>query len=213
MKNDLLATYPSMKHKTSVIYNPVNQLVEDYGKSIEHSAIEKQNYILCVGRLEKQKAFHYAIRAFAIASESHPTLRLKIIGKGTLEIELKSLANDLNIADKIDFEGFKQETIPYYLQAKAVLLTSLYEGFPNVLIESITLGTPIVAFDCKSGPNEIIKEGINGFLVEAANINEAANALNLLLSAPMIKKNICESSKKYHVSNIIADWQRFLISI
>jgi len=65
----------------------------------------------------------------------------------------------------VGFEGFKKDMIPYYLSAKATVLTPLYEGFPNVLVESITLGTPAIAFNCPSRPSEIIVDGINGFLV------------------------------------------------
>src|SRR5690606_37684775 len=81
-----------------------------------------------------------------------------------LEKELKNLALDLGISDRVVFKGYQSDIIPFYLNAKVTLLTSLFEGFPNVLLESIALGTPVVAFNCPSGPSEIIINGINGYL-------------------------------------------------
>ena len=137
--------------------------------------------MLCVGRLEKQKAFHYAIEAFAAVAKKFPNLRLKIVGKGRLENQLKQNAMDLGVSDRVDFEGFQKNMIPYYLNAKATILTSLYEGYPNVLIESITLRTPVIAFDCPSGPSEIIKDKINGYLVKYQDLEDLKIKLEELL--------------------------------
>ncbi|MBD3842429.1 MAG: glycosyltransferase, partial [Campylobacterales bacterium] len=166
-----------------VIYNPVAKHIEDYAKTHDLSQVEKQDYLLCVGRLEKQKAFHYAIVGFAGVANEFPNLRLKIVGKGSQEGELKNQADELGVGDRIDFEGYQTDMISYYLGAKVTLLTSLYEGFPNVLVESIALGTPVVAFDCPSGPSEIVVSGVNGFLVpykeEVALTTEIRKALDL----------------------------------
>lgn len=166
MEEDILQVYPALQGKTSVIYNPVAQHIEDYAKKNDLDNIIKQDYFLCVGRLEKQKAFHFAIEAFAKVVNLYPYMRLKLVGQGVLNDSLKKLAMDLNVFDNIDFVGFKTDVIPYYTKAKATILTSLFEGFPNVLVESITLGTPVIAFDCPSGPREIIQNGVNGYLVK-----------------------------------------------
>lgn len=213
MRRDLVEFYPELKNRTSVIYNPVNQLVEEYADKTDLFKLEKQDYILCVGRLEKQKAFHYAIEAFAKISYKHPTVRLKLVGKGSLENSLKEQAGRFGVADRVDFEGFKKDTIQYYIYAKATLLTSLYEGFPNVLIESITLGTPVIAFNCKSGPDEIVIEGFNGYLIDECNIEKTSKALDNELLNPLERNHICLSSNKYKVYLIVAEWEKLLISL
>lgn len=210
MEDDLLTVYPKLSGKTSVIYNPVAKHIEDYAANHDLSQIKKGNYLLCVGRLEKQKAFHYAIEAFSKIVEKHPDMRLKIVGQGVLERNLKKLAIDLGVGNKVDFEGFQENIIPYYLHARATLLTSLYEGFPNVLVESITLGTPVVAFDCPSGPREIIQCEVNGCLVEYLNTDDLVRNINLMLSFFVNLESIEYSSSKYSVDSIIDEYKNFL---
>lgn len=207
MRDDLISVFPHLADKTSVIYNPVAKHVEDYAKAHDLTQVEKQDYLLCVGRLEKQKAFHYAIEGFAGIANDFPTLRLKIVGQGSLDQSLKQCAQDFCVADRVDFEGFQADMIPYYLHAKATLLTSLYEGFPNVLIESITLGTPVVAFDCPSGPREIIQEGVNGYLVEYLSVIDIKDKLMILMHRNINLIRVYNTSSfffnEYVVSNYI----------
>lgn len=203
MRDDLISVFPNLADKTSVIYNPVAKHVEDYAKAYDLTQVEKQDYLLCVGRLEKQKAFHYAIEGFAGIANDFPTLRLKIVGQGSLEQSLKQCAQDLGVADRVDFEGFQADMIPYYLHAKATLLTSLYEGFPNVLIESITLGTPVVAFDCPSGPREIIQEGVNGYLADYQLVASLERKCRLVLEDKIDNVLVRASASGYQVATFI----------
>jgi len=176
MRQDLVELYGVDGSKAPVIYNSVNQRVEAVSKSLRFHEIEKQEYFLCVGRLDEQKAFHYAIEAFSRVADEMPGMRLKIVGQGRLESQLRDAARVHGVEERVDFEKFQEDIIPFYLGAKATLLTSLYEGFPNVLVESITLGTPVIAFDCKSGPREIINEQ-NGVLVEYLSVDGLVTAM------------------------------------
>jgi glycosyltransferase involved in cell wall biosynthesis len=203
MEDDLLSLLPQLKGKTSVIYNPVNKIIEDEAGQIDFKQVEKQDYLLCVGRLAKQKAFNYAIEGFASVAKNYPTLRLKIVGRGGKERALKQCAIDFGVADRVDFEGFQKDMIPYYLHAKGTVLTSLYEGFPNVLIESITLGTPVVAFDCLSGPNEIIENGVNGYLVGYRDLQDLNDKLKELLTHDLKSDFVAKTAVKYQVNNIL----------
>lgn len=211
MREDLIALYPQLAEKSSVIYNPVAKHIEDYAKSHDLSQVEKQDYLLCVGRLEKQKAFHYAIEGFAGVANEFPNLRLKIVGQGSLEQELRQCAVDFGVADRVDFEGFQKSMTPYYLKARATVLTSLYEGFPNVLVESITLGTPVIAFDCPSGPSEIIKNGVNGWLVEYLNSNELEKAMHSSLSKGDIDRFKVKNSINFLQDSVIINhWEKVI---
>jgi glycosyltransferase involved in cell wall biosynthesis len=203
MMLDLITLSPELKYKSSVIYNPVAKHIEDYAKRVDFSYVTKQNYLLCVGRLERQKGFHYAIEGFAKVAKDFPNLRLKILGQGKLEGQLKELTVNLGVADRIDFEGFQKNMIPYYLYAKATILTSLFEGFPNVLIESISLNTPVVAFDCQSGPREIIQNFNNGFLVNHQDVQDLATKLKLILQTNKNFQSTKNTAKKYESEMVV----------
>lgn len=203
MRNDLIAIYPQLADKSSIIYNPVAKYIEDYARSHDLSKLEKQDYLLCVGRLEKQKAFHYAIEVFSGLARQFPNMRLKIVGQGSLEQKLKQVAVDSGVADRVDFEGFQKDMIPFYLHARATLLTSLYEGFPNVLVESITLGTPVVAFSCPSGPSEIIQDGVNGYLVEYQNAEDFIDKVRQLLLERFVRSDIQTTAKQNLFSEVV----------
>lgn len=213
MEADLLALFPELKGKTSVIYNPVNKSIEETAKKIDFNQVEKQDYLLCVGRLEPQKAFHYAIEGFAGVAKEFPALRLKIVGQGSLEKALKQCAINFGVGDRVDFEGFQKNMIPYYLHAKATILTSEYEGFPNVLIESITLGTPVVAFNCPSGPSEIVVDGVNGYLVKYRDVDNLSQKLRALLAQDFSGHGVTKTAVKYCVENVVAMYDGLLKSL
>ena len=142
------------------------------------------------------------LEAFAGISNKFPNLRLKIVGQGRLESHLKQIAIDNGVKDLVDFEGFQKDMIPYYLNARATVLTSIYEGYPNVLVESITLRTPVVAFDCPSGPSEIVKDKINGYLVKYQDVKELKEKLNLILSNGVSIDEINNTVNQNRVSQV-----------
>ena len=210
MKEDLLKNYGVADYKITVINNPIQKMIEEY--HFNNGTLQKfyYEYVLCVGKLQTQKAFHYAIEAFASIANDYPTLRLKILGQGNLERELKQQTHDLNISDKVDFEGHCHDIIPYYINARLTLLTSLYEGMPNVLIESIALGTPIVSFDCPCGPSEIIHDGINGYLVRYQDIKHLTECIRRALDRQWDSQAIKATANKFSSVKIIAEYEKVL---
>lgn len=212
MQDDFIKINPKLRKNTSVIFNPLSNKIINYAENHDLSKIKKNDYLLCVGSLKKAKAFNYAIEGFARIAKHFPKLRLKIVGEGKLEKQLKKIAMDLGIESRVDFEGFQKDIIPFYLYARATVLTSVYEGFPNVLIESILLGTPVVSFDCPSGPSEIIEKGVNGFLVEYQNIEDLKNQLYSVLLTKFYIKKMNKTVKKYYPKQIIQKYDRLLKS-
>jgi len=213
MQNDLISIYPELSENSSVIYNPIPIHIENYSNKNDLAQIKKENYLLCVGRLEKQKAFHYAIEAFAGIKDSFQDLRLKIIGQGSLENELKQKAIDYCVEHRVDFEGFQKDIIPYYLYSKGTILTSLYEGYPNVLIESIAMNTPVVAFDCPSGPKEIIKDGLNGYLVKHHDVNDLKKKLSILLLNKFDISDLKKSIEKNQTKQVSKKYENLINSL
>ncbi len=204
-----LREYTGTNKKVYVINNPVNKEIEKYR---EYNPVkkERQNYILCAGRLEAVKGFSYAIEAISKLHSEFPSLRLKIVGSGTQEKDLRNKAESLGAGSLVDFEGFRKDIITYFVNAELTLLTSLYEGYPNVLIESISLGTPVVAFNCPGGTSEIVQEGVNGFLAEHSNIDDLVQKLRKALLNDWNYENIVKTSFKYSSESIIKKYSSAL---
>ena len=212
MKNDLVKNYAIDEAKITVIHNPLGQKFEQFAKTAGANITEKQDYLLCVGKLEAQKALNEAIEAFAIFAKQNPETRLKIVGQGSLKNKLQRQAQMLQIAERVDFEGFHTDLIPFYTRAKATVLTSLYEGFPNVLIESIATGTAVIAFDCPSGPREIIEENINGFLILNRDVNAMAKAmLKAVQPGTFQSDKVRQTANKYRLARILGEYEKLLV--
>ena len=212
MRDDLISIYPQLNTYSSVIFNPIPAHLINFAKENDLSKIKKENYLLCIGRLEKLKGFHHAIKAFAGIVKKYPYLRLKIVGKGSEEKRLKQLVNDYSLLDRVDFEGFKKEIIPYYLRARVTILPSLYEGYPNVLIESISMNTPVIAFDCPSGPNEIIIDGRNGYLVKNQDVEDLRKKMLNFPYDKFIYRDLVNSIKKNHIDIVFKQYEKIIIS-
>lgn len=212
MYTDLIKVSPKNYNNSSVIYNPISDEILDYLSSNDLNKIEKKNYLLCVGRLEKQKAFHYAIKGFAGIAEEFPNLRLKILGEGSLEDSLRQYSKELGLQNRIDFEGFQKNIIPYYLSAKGTMITSIYEGFPNCLIESIKLGTPVISFDCPNGPRELIEENVNGYLVKYKDINDLKYKLLKLMSKKFSIDKMNLTLKRHEPDEVAKNYDKLLSS-
>lgn len=211
MEKDLLDFYPDIKNNSVVINNPVNKHAEDFvfDCSFFDPSIDKP-YFLMVGRLDDQKGYEYAIRAFANFLVSNPDVDLRILGVGPILSDLKELCDELKICNRVYFMGFRDDVYQLYFNAIATLLTSKFEGFPNVLIESITIGTPVVAFDCVSGPSEIILSGENGYLVELFNIDDFVSAMKNIYLTPLSRDGIRNTSKRYGFKAIMDKYDNLL---
>ncbi|MFW5953611.1 MAG: glycosyltransferase, partial [Candidatus Natronoplasma sp.] len=113
------------------------------------------NYIT-VGSLTEQKAQWYLIRCFYKLSQNEENTKLIILGEGPLKEELERLAKDMGLEDRVIFLGEVENVFPYLRKADCFVFTSLFEGFPNVLVEALSQDLPIISTDCISGPREIL---------------------------------------------------------
>jgi glycosyltransferase involved in cell wall biosynthesis len=207
MKSDLIKNYKVPKEKIKVIYNPFKSSIED--ETI--TDIPPQVDVLCVGRLVKVKGYEDAIKAISILKTQGKIVTLRIIGNGPEKENLIQLAHTLNVFNQINFYGEVEDIKKFYMSTKLTLLTSRYEGFPNILVESIFCRTPIVAYDCESGPREIITEQ-NGILVPEKNIDLLSEAIDIALHKEWDKKAIFESAQKYKSDEIINQYEKILMS-
>lgn len=140
--------------------------------------------VMGMGGLRAQKDFSTLIMAFARVHR-HLPCRLLILGQGRQHDRLAQLAADLGLADAVALPGFDPNPYRYLARSKLFVLSSRWEGSPNVLTEALALGVPVVATDCRSGPAEITKGGILGRLVPVGDVAAMAQAMEQTLSNPL----------------------------
>ncbi|WP_264522038.1 glycosyltransferase [Flavobacterium sp. N1994] len=188
-------------------------VIPNFLREIKEYNHERKNQIITLGRCSYEKAQHFLLEAFSKVNA--PNWELAIVGDGPLIEDLKSQANELNIAEKVEFCGFQKDVDFYLSQAKIFGFTSIIEGYPNALIEGMANGLAPVSFDCVAGPSDIIKEGENGFLIPVGNATLLAEKLQLLIDNPKVLNEIENNASKIKQTNdlkIIAElYKDFLI--
>jgi glycosyltransferase involved in cell wall biosynthesis len=136
--------------------------------------------ILGAGRLQRQKDFPTLIRAFARLQRGRDC-RLAILGEGGSRPKLEALIGQLGLSDRVALLGFQDNPYPYLARARLFVLSSAWEGSPNVLTEAMALGTPVVSTDCPSGPFELLDGGRFGPLVPVGDVEALAAAMQRTL--------------------------------
>ena len=132
---------------------------------------------ITAGRLVPQKDHATMIQALAIHRRRFDS-RLIIMGTGPLDHGLKTLVTRLELTASVDFQGFRANTLPFFREADAFLLSSRSEGFGNVIVEALGCGTPVISTRCNHGPSEILDNGRYGLLVEPRDPEALAAAMD-----------------------------------
>lgn len=166
--------------------------------------------ILGVGRLVPQKDFPTLIKAFAEV-QRHRRVRLAILGEGPDRPTLEKLVAQLGLEKSVVFLGFATNPFPYIKNASVVVLSSRWEGFPNVLLQALALGTPVVSTDCPSGPRELLADGRYGKLVKVGDIKGLAEAILVTLCEPRNSENLKARAQTYSLEKIVAEYLTFLL--
>ena len=171
--------------RLQVVYNPVitPELFSLAQEPVEHPWFQPgaPPVILGVGRLHPQKDFPTLIRAFDRVRQIRPA-RLIILGDGPERAKLTALIAELGLNDDVILPGFVQNPYAYMSKANVLVLSSLYEGLPTVLIEALAVGTPVVSTNCESGPAEILAQGKYGHLTPVGDSEAIAAAISSVLA-------------------------------
>ncbi|RLD28875.1 MAG: glycosyltransferase family 4 protein [Bacteroidetes bacterium] len=191
------------------IYNPIdiNQIKE---KSNEEILLDFQ-YIIGAGQFDTNvKQYDKLIIAYSKSILPKKNIALVILGVGKKKDELITIARQNGVANLVYLLGFKNNPYKYIKRAKFFVLSSSHEGMPMVLLEALACGTPVVSFNCKTGPNEIITDKENGLLVENQNFDDMINCMNLFVDDDKLykhcKNQASSSVYRFSVKRIGQQW-------
>jgi len=153
---DLVQNFAVPREKTVRIYNPVDvERIKRLADSLPNPYSGPSPHLVAAGRLCNQKGFDVLLEAMVLVRQTFPSAQLTILGEGPLEAGLKAQRDRLSLREAVHFAGFQPNPYPYFKHADLLVLASRYEGLPNVVLEALALGVPVVATDCPGGIQEI----------------------------------------------------------
>lgn len=213
VSDDLIKYSKLGKDKLVVIQNGLNiDFVREKAKEpVDHPFFRSQTIpvIIGVGRLGVEKDFKTLILAFKKVLFNRE-VRLLIVGEGALRRQLEDLIHELGLEGRVDLPGFVDNPYKYVSRSAVFVLSSLYEGFPNVLLEAIVIGTQVVATDCPSGPREILVGGRHGSLVRIGNVDSMAQAIMAALDNKLAKPSLNDLRMQYGIEHITRRYEKAL---
>lgn len=163
--DDLIKNFGIKKEKIKVIYNALDiKKIQDLVQQPlepKYQEIFKNPVIINIGRITEIKGQWRLIKAFREVKNKVKESKLVILGKGGLEKQLKKLIKDLNLENDVYLLGCQKNPFKFLAKSKVFVLSSLYEGLPNVILEAMACGLPIISANCKSGPREILAPDTN----------------------------------------------------
>lgn len=185
--------FPKSVRKNAVtIPNPV--ILPD--KTSLGDAVLPKQAIVAMGRFEPQKGFDLLLEAFAKIKDKHPEWSLTILGDGKLRPTLEALRSGLGLNSKVHMPGIVNKPYGYLRQADLFVMSSRYEGFPNALCEAMASGMAVISFDCKTGPGEIINDGVDGILVPPEDVDALADAMSRVMGDETKRKQLKAAAPK-----------------
>jgi glycosyltransferase involved in cell wall biosynthesis len=181
---EMIQNYRVAPEKIEVIPNPVeiDRLRQLAQEAVDHPWLnEPIPVLLAMGRLTRAKGFPVLLEAFARVL-AHTPARLMILGQGPMKTELEDQIRQLKITDHVWMPGFLANPYPYLSRATLFVLSSLWEGLPNALLEAMALGKPVIATTCNDSINQLIHDGINGIVIPPGDVPSLAKAIRTLLT-------------------------------
>lgn len=207
--SELATLEPRLVERIRVIPTPVisDEVLAQGSEPAPHAWFDDGSVpvVLTAARLEPHKGLHTLLKAFALLRQRQ-NVRLVIIGEGSERSSLESAVQALNLKEDVSMPGFQQNPFCYMSRASVFVLASEFEGLPNVLIQAMAFGTPVVATDCKSGPSEILLGGRLGRLVPVGDVAALALAIEAALETPRQDATAAATRERYGAARAAGEY-------
>lgn len=176
-----------------------------------------RNRFVAVGRLDEGKGFDYLISAWELVNRRYPDWVIDIFGQGEWYERLQNEILDKNLSSVVHLCGITKDVAEEFYNSSGCVMTSRYEGFPMVLVEAGMCGLPLVSFDCKTGPREIIVEGKNGFLIPVGDVSMLADRICQLIESRELREKMGSTAMSYAqqftLDRIMSKWIQLFESL
>ena len=187
------------------IYNPL---------TFTHTGLAQleSNHAISAGRFDKQKNYASMVRVWKKVHERHPDWILDLYGNGTKKAKIVRLIRKEGLEDVIQVHPATSDIKSEMLKSSMYLMTSLYEGFPMVLLETAAIGLPCVCMRCPCGPSEFIEDGVNGMLADQGDIDTMAEKICTLIENPALRRSMGQAvngkTADFSQEKILDQWDR-----
>lgn len=197
--------------KIRILRDPIISISEINFKKkelINNKTISKNNTIISIGRLTRQKNFELLLEAFKDISLKEPKLNLVIIGEGELKIKLQNKIKKLFLSDKVFLLGYQSNVYKFLNNAKCFVLSSLWEDPGFVMVEAAACNLPVISSNCPNGPIEILDHNKNGYLFDNNNKEDLVKVFFSFLNNSS-KNNLNKIIKAKKTSNLFSHFRHF----
>lgn len=201
-------------------YLPNIEVIPNAAMHVSESYSDVTNKrVIAVGRLDYQKGFDRLIEAWELIQRTgkFADWRLDIFGQGEWREMLQQMIDEKGLQDTVQIHRPTKQIGEEYVKSSLLVMSSHYEGFPMVMIEAMACGLPVVSFDYKCGPKDIIQHGINGLLVPDGNVKALAHAMMEVMTDESYRKMLSRNAKKvvntYSEETVMKQWLRLFTSI
>ncbi len=210
--NQVIGVSNKLSNDLSILVNTNVKTV--YSPSFDKDIIKKSKetinlnkkfkYIINVSRFSKRKDHQTTLKAFKIVTKKYNKIKLILIGYGEERKNIIKFAKHLSIYDKILIINKTDNPYSYIRKSKLLILTSIYEGFPNILVESLMIGTPVISTNMNSGASEILLNGKGGDLIKLGDYNSLSKKIISFFNSPkkLLRKKNAAKKKLYRFNTI-----------